>query len=150
MHYINNAPLRILLFNILYVLAFIKIMYYECWNKQIEENKLSLRNSIPADVFPTRTRHLKVISTNNYIQWYCCLIVIFICLILLNSAPSPPHSYCVECQIVQWLEYVTANPQILVQMPVLPTDEGYFPKKSPLKRSFCLKCDVFIIPWLIY
>ena len=34
MHYISNAS-SILLFNILYVFAFIKIMYYECWNKRI-------------------------------------------------------------------------------------------------------------------
>jgi len=36
-NYIRNAS-SILLFDILYVFAFIKIMYYECWNKQIELN----------------------------------------------------------------------------------------------------------------
>ena len=34
-HYISNASI-ILLFNILHVFYFIKIMYYECWNKLIE------------------------------------------------------------------------------------------------------------------
>jgi len=37
MHYISNAS-SIQLFNILYVFAFFKIMYYECWNKQFELN----------------------------------------------------------------------------------------------------------------
>ena len=36
-HYINNTS-SILLFNILYAFAFIKIMYYECWNKPFKLN----------------------------------------------------------------------------------------------------------------
>jgi len=38
MHHISNAS-TIFLFNILYAFAFIKMMYFECRNKQFEERK---------------------------------------------------------------------------------------------------------------
>jgi len=38
--YINNAS-SILRFNIRYAFVFIKMMYYECWNKQFELIDLS-------------------------------------------------------------------------------------------------------------
>ena len=37
MYYISNAS-NILLSNVLYSFAFIKTIYYECWNKRIELN----------------------------------------------------------------------------------------------------------------
>ena len=61
MLYISSAS-SILLFNILYAFTFIKIMYYECWNKQFELNWKQT-------IYIFKCRYVRLILSWNFWSW---------------------------------------------------------------------------------
>jgi len=70
MHYRSNAS-SILIFNILYVFAFIKIMYYECWNNKLNwiENwnlsGLGILHNLFAILFESLVKLLSILNESD-------------------------------------------------------------------------------------
>ena len=74
LHYISNAS-SIDLFNILHVFHFIKIVYYECWNKRIELN-IILRDGVFLVVFWVSRDQTTVGQDGEpmFVSLSCCIL----------------------------------------------------------------------------